>query len=349
MYEPPGVALFAVGTLFVYFQRFEAIRLTAGSDAPAVFLDPDNCIRDYNQAAQAIFPALQESIGAPIESVDASLAESLTERGILTATQDDEPRFYEVSSTPFMVGEVETGRLVTITDVTNRESYRRQLEAKTEQLEALNRVVRHDIRNDMAVIVGWGETLYDHVDETGEDALDRVLQKSRHVIGITEVARDFVEALSDEGTAELEPISLPQILETELATVRDSYPDATFRVSGDIPHVSVQANEMLSSVFRNLFENAVKHNDEEIPEITVTCVERDGRVRVRIADNGPGIPNGQKERVFRKGEKGADSAGSGIGLYLVYMLTEQFGGDVWVEDNDPKGAIFVVELSKWSE
>lgn len=69
MYEPPGVALFAVGTLLVYIRRFEAIRLTGGSDDPSIFLDGDGIIRDYNQAALAIFQALQGAIGTAVASV----------------------------------------------------------------------------------------------------------------------------------------------------------------------------------------------------------------------------------------------------------------------------------------
>jgi signal transduction histidine kinase len=344
MYEPPGVALFAVGTLFFYRQRFEAIRLTGESDKPAIFLDRDTCIRDYNQAARRLFPALEESFGKPLDAVNTALADHLTKQDVLAITQDDETRYYDVSSTPFLAGEVMTGQLVTISDVTERESYRQRLEEKTEQLEALNRVVRHDIRNDMTVILGWAEILGDHIDEEGEDALDRVLQKSRHVIQFTEVARDFVESLSMDGNAELKEIKLQPLLDTELAAVRDSFPNAQFLVSGELPDVSVQANEMLSSVFRNILENAVRHNDKETPEITVTCEEGPGTVRYRIADNGPGIPDDQKEQIFGKGEKGLDSPGSGIGLYLVYLFTEQFGGDVWIEDNDPTGSVFVVEL-----
>jgi len=78
--------------------------------------------------------------------------------------------------------------------------------------------------------------------------------------------------------------------------------------------------------------------------VTVTCEETDDRIRVRVADNGPGVPDAEKDEIFGKGEKGLDSAGSGIGLYLVSVLTRQFGGDVWVEDNEPRGAVFVVEL-----
>jgi len=78
---------------------------------------------------------------------------------------------------------------------------------------------------------------------------------------------------------------------------------------------------MLASVFRNLLNNAVQHNDTDAPEVTVTCEETDDRIRVRVADNGPGVPDAEKDEIFGKGEKGLDSAGSGIGLYLVSVLT----------------------------
>ncbi len=346
MYEPPGVAVFALGTLFVYNQRFETIRLTAESDKPAIYLDQDTCVRDYNQAAHAIFPALHDSIGKPITAVTPALEGHFADESIVTITRDGEPRLYDVSHTPFISGNVTTGHLVALTDVTDRESYRKRLEEKTEQLEALNRVVRHDIRNDMAVILGWAELLEDHLDDEGKEALERVLQKSRHVIELTETSREFVESLSGDETAEMKPINIQQVLRVELAAVHDSFPDAEFTVSGEIPHVSVQGSLMLSSVFRNLLENAVRHNDKETPTITVRCVEHPETVNIHITDNGPGVPDDQKKQIFGKGEKGIDSPGTGIGLYLVETLVNQFGGDVWVEDNDPNGAVFIIELRK---
>lgn len=346
MYEPPGVALFAVGTLFVYLQRFEAIQLTGGAEEPAIFLDQETRVRDYNQAARELFPDLQGSIAAPVETVDPVLTPPFTGPEILTVAHDGESRFYEVSSSPFMSGEVLTGQLLTVTDVTERESYRQQLEERTDQLEALNRVVRHDIRNDMSVILGWGETLDEHVSDEGEESLAVVLETAQHVVELTEIAGDVVESLTGAETVDLEPVDLDRILNAELAAVRTSHPHATVGVVGEIPAVGVRANEMLSSVFRNLFENAVRHTDKETPEITVSCEEHAEWVRVRVADNGPGIPDDQKETIFGKGEKGLDSSGTGIGLYLVHTLVEKCGGEVWVEDNEPEGAVFVVELSK---
>jgi len=194
MYEPPGVAVFAVGTLFVYFDRFEAIRLTGGVTDPTIYLDQSKRVRDYNQAAEAIFPALTDGIGDSIDAISSTLADHISEPGVVPVTENGETRYYEVTTTSFLSGEVETGRLVSITDVTDRETYRKQLEQKTEQLEALNRVVRHDIRNDMAVVLGWAETLRDHVDEDGEAALEHVLQSSSHVVELTDTAHVFVES-----------------------------------------------------------------------------------------------------------------------------------------------------------
>lgn len=343
MYEPPGVAVFAVGTLFVYFDRFEAIRLTTGVSKPAIYLDQAGRVRDFNQAAESIFPGLTDAIGDSIDRVSETLADHVSQPGVVTVSENGETQYYEIATSPFLSGEVQVGQLVTVTDVTARESYRRELEAKTEQLEALNRVVRHDIRNDMAVVLGWAESLEDHVDAEGQAALERVIRSSQHVVELTETARAFVESLTDETAADLKPVAVREILAAEISTAQDTYPDAHFEVAGELPDVTVQANEMLSSVFRNLFQNAVRHTDSTTPTVTVSGTANRDTVQIRVADTGPGVPDERKAEIFGKGEKGIDSPGSGIGLYLVQTLTTQYGGSVWVEDNDP-GAVFVVEL-----
>jgi hypothetical protein len=115
--------------------------------------------------------------------------------------------------------------------------------------------------------------------------------------------------------------------------VRSSYDDATFRLNGDIPATDVRANGMLSSVFRNLLNNAVDN-----PAVYVTATVDDGTARVTIVDNGPGILDNQKPDIFGKGKQGAEGTGTGIGLYLIHTLITQHGGRVTVADSDIGGA-----------
>ncbi|WP_066415458.1 sensor histidine kinase [Halorubrum aethiopicum] len=226
-----------------------------------------------------------------------------------------------------------------------------RLKRQRNDLRLLNQVMRHDIRNDLQLIGAYAELLEEHVDEEGEAYLDIIRENTQSAVDLTATVRDLAEVmLRDE--VETGRVPLDRILSQQVEEVRSAYSTAVFTVEGSFPSVEVVADEMLSSVFRNLLRNAVQHNDETPPKVEVSAAvvgdgdggNGDEHVEVRVADNGPGIPEGQREEIFGKGEKGLDSPGAGIGLYLVRSLVESYGGDVWVEDNEPKGAVFVVEL-----
>jgi len=218
------------------------------------------------------------------------------------------------------------------------------LKRRERELEALNRIVRHDIRNDMSIVLGWAEMLEDHVDEAGEDYLEKVLASGTHVVELTEIARDYVETLTGDGDVEVKPMALCSVLKKEMDLRRESFPHADFVLADDVPDVEVMADEMLSSIFRNLLNNAVQHNDRDDPHVEVSCEVDGDEAVVTVADDGPGIPADQRERIFQKGEKGLESSGTGIGLYLVWTLVEQYGGSVEVSDNEPRGSVFTVRL-----
>ncbi|MEF8757042.1 MAG: HAMP domain-containing sensor histidine kinase [Halobacteriales archaeon] len=220
---------------------------------------------------------------------------------------------------------------------------RDRLQQRSEQLAMLNRVLRHDVRNDMNVIQGWIETLSDHVDEEGEPFIDHVRQAAAHVVELTTVAREFVDTVHAEDDPELEPVALADVLTREVARRRRTFEEATIELD-EPPPVTVAANELLAAVFRNLVNNAVQHNDTDDPTVTITTEDRGESVVVRIADDGPGIPEEHRADLFGADTKGLDSDGTGMGLYLVERLLDSYGGDIRVEDNTPRGAVFEVEL-----
>jgi PAS domain S-box-containing protein len=231
-------------------------------------------------------------------------------------------------------------------DVTQRRASEQELARKRDQLRALNRVLRHDIRNDMQIVLGLGGLLEDHVDEDGAEYLRTILDTGEHVVELTKSSRDLARAVAGATELPVESVSLPETLRAEIDRRREAFGHATIELRGDVPDVDVRANDLLSSVFRNLLNNAVQHSDREEPtvEVTADMTRGDHTAIVRIADDGPGIAPGRREAVFGKEEKGIDSEGTGLGLYLVQSLVDQYGGEVWIEDNEPRGTVVVVEL-----
>jgi PAS domain S-box-containing protein len=246
-------------------------------------------------------------------------------------------------STPITQGQYAGGRIEHYTDITERKQYENELEEQRDGLDLLNQVVRHDIRNDMNVIRGRTTLLEEYIEEeAGLENLNAVQEATESAIDLTKTARDLSETMLSTAD-DVEAVSLDHHLRTPIEDLQSTSENAILTVDETLPDVRVRGNELLEAVFRNIIQNAVVHNDKEIPEVTVSTAREDATVTVKIADNGPGIPDEQKETVFGKGEK-LDSPGTGVGLYLVQTLVDQYGGDVWVEDNDPEGAVFVVEL-----
>ena len=228
-------------------------------------------------------------------------------------------------------------------DITQRKEYEKRLEEQRDNLEILNQVVRHDIRNDMTVIHGRANLLEAHVEEDGLDDLRSVQEATENAIELTKTARDLSETmLSTE--EDVEPVSLKHHLVTPVENARSAFESAVITLEDKPPDVRVWGNDLLEAVFRNLVQNAIVHNDKTAPRVRISTTEDEEMVTVSVADNGPGIPDEQKETIFGKGEKGIDSPGTGLGLYLVETLVNRYGGAVHVEDNDPEGSIFIVEL-----
>ncbi|WP_440772737.1 histidine kinase N-terminal 7TM domain-containing protein [Natronorubrum sp. DTA28] len=256
---------------------------------------------------------------------------------------------YAVSTTRLVdLRGVEYGHHVVIQNVTKRVQYDQLLERHNEQLETLNQMLRHDIRNDTMVALGWTEILDEMVEESSLEAdaapiLDRIDTSVRHIADLTEIASELSQPLEQPDEDWTRSISLQRVLREEVEKAAEAFPHAEFTLE-EPPDVEVTADMALASAVSNMLRNAVLHNDKEVPTVHISVAIDDGRACVRIADNGPGIPAELQDRIFDRGVKGEHSGGSGLGLHLVQTFLSWYGGSVEMEDNEPEGTVFKIEL-----
>jgi PAS domain S-box-containing protein len=228
-------------------------------------------------------------------------------------------------------------------DRSERES---QLERQTEQMEFFNSILRHDVLNAVTVIKGRAEFLAAELEGQELDDVETIVRWSDDVTEIVQRVRTVLETLTREGDPELEPMDVDAELRAEVERVRATYPGVEFRT--EIPGgTTVLANELLGDVLGNIVTNAIEHNDAEGLRVSTTVERDDDAVAVRIADNGQGVDDDRKEAIFRRGATGhAKSIGSGFGLFFADAMVAEYGGDLWVEDNDAGGATFVLRLPR---
>ena len=315
-----------------------------------IVLDHQDRLVYANRTAQDVFDTGPEYTGMSADDLFDSIIGEHPDRIInmndseteIAIAPDDERRYFSVSASA--VGDDERGRAFVLHEITAQKQYELQIEQQRDDLETLNQVLRHDIRNDLQLITAYGDILDDECEtENKQQYINMINKSANHAVELTQTARELSEVMLSDSVEE-QRVTLQTILTDEVTEVQASYPSATLVFGTEIPSVTLAANDMISSVFRNLLKNAVQHNDKEVAEVIVSATDHEDTVTVTIADNGPGVHDSQKETVFGKGERGLDSSGTGIGLHLVNTLVSIHNGDVWIEDNEPEGAIFSVEL-----
>jgi PAS domain S-box-containing protein len=231
-----------------------------------------------------------------------------------------------------------TGYVINTRDVTSRVE-------SSQQAAVLNRILRHNLRNDLTVILGHAEVLADSdVDQVAESA-ETIIGKAEDLQETTVYTKDLTDILETSHISQ-QRHDIPAILKTVVPRLSKRYPDATIDV--DVPaELSVRAAPKLDVAIEHVLDNALEHNDAESPtvEVTVRPSPADAEyVEIGVADNGPGIPDLERS-VLVEGTESPLKHGSGLGLWLVNWIISRSGGHVTFDENEPRGSVVTLSVA----
>ncbi|ELZ34445.1 histidine kinase [Halogeometricum pallidum JCM 14848] len=222
------------------------------------------------------------------------------------------------------------------------EHQRRQISEQHNTLEFINRLLRHDVANGLTVISARSEMLTDHEDEMVREHARVVFDRSAQLGELTERVREFSAAL--QGTPDPLPVEVTDIVHDEVRRIRRTYPDVDFSV--DAPESArALAGQFLVSALANVLENAIEHNDADRPSVAVAVESTDDEVRIRVADNGPGIDDERKADIVQPPDATTEPV-HGVGLSLVETVLDRYGGGLDISDNDPRGTVVALRLRR---
>lgn len=331
-YEPIGVAVFAVGLLFVYIYRFQAVQATGDRDEPTILLDQRDRIREYNDGATTLFPNLRAgALGEPLWSTLPDVADALAEDAPTVAfDRPDGVEYYYVSERDFAVDQPQLGRLIVLEDVTDREQYRRELERQNDRLKSFASMVSHDLRNPLSVALA-------RLELARADRDDEHLETAAEALTRMETLIDDVLALARNGQPIDEPTTVDLSTIAESAWTMVDAPDADLEIEATC--LLVADADRLQQLFENLFRNAVEHGLADTPlTVRVGSLSEAG---FYVEDDGQGIPEDERTEVFERGYSTA-THGTGFGLAIVSEIVAAHDWSISVTESRTGGARFEI-------
>ncbi|ATW89703.1 PAS domain S-box-containing protein [Halohasta litchfieldiae] len=211
-------------------------------------------------------------------------------------------------------------------------------------LEVLHRVLRHNLRNDLTVVLGMATDIIESTDEEHtRRAAQKIKQKASDLSQLSDEANTIEKVLGE--TVTVGPVELKPLVNDVIADCNARFESAS--ITTEVPAgLCVSANDKLQIVVRSLLDNAIRHNDTSNPQATVTATELDSTVELEVVDNGPGIPKAEQRLITGDQEITPLNHGSGLGLWLVKWIVDAYGGHLDIETSKSDGSIVRIRLTQ---
>ena len=322
----------------------ESDRVTLANSRFRRYLELDEALLGARLADCAAIPELL----AVVQEARARAGSSDEEAGPVAARAEFDilggtPRRVLVRAVPIR----DTGGVVVVvrdlTELRRLESVRRDFVAN----------VSHELRTPVSVIRANAETLVDGALDDREDAASfagAILSNAERLSTLIADLLDLSRLDAGSYRVDRAPVEVSEIVYRVLEMVESPAKGRSIQCLAELePGLHVEGDaRALEQVLFNLVENAVKYNSDG-GRVVVRVSLRGRAVRIEVEDDGAGVPEEHRERVFERfyrvdTSRSRELGGTGLGLAIVKHLAESMGGSVGVRPMDPKGAVFWVEL-----
>lgn len=336
----------------------DAARLQAQAQQAAVFdsmvegvvlLDGDSRIELANRQFAEMFGLTKDSRGQTL--MEATRMHELAELiASLTTTQpvlDSElrppglaERWLEVNAAAmFGADQTRRGTVVVFHDLTRI----KKLERNREEFVAN---VSHELRTPLSLIKGYTETLLDGAKDNPEVSVKFLQTIDRNAERLKLLIEDLLtisELESGRMRLQLQTVALQTVVAKMIEDFKPRASSRNVRLVNEVPDLSVHADSnRIQQVISNLVDNAIKYGRADGTVTLSAKLESDGMIQLCVADDGPGIPPGAKERIFERfyrvdKARSREQGGTGLGLSIVKHIVQNHGGKVWVESEPGEG------------
>jgi len=190
-------------------------------------------------------------------------------------------------------------------------------------ISVINRVLRHNVRNELNVINGHAEMLAATLDGDDASKAERIIDAGTRLLNLSESARRIES--HRELSPELEPLDVAPMMSDSLAQLNEEYPAVS--VTAELPESAVAATQpQIKTALWELLDNAAQHTGPE-PTIDITVTATAEQIVIKISDDGPGIPE-IEQQVLATGKERPLVHGQGLGLFLAHWFITTLDGEV---------------------
>ncbi|MDD7464466.1 MAG: ATP-binding protein [Anaerococcus sp.] len=229
------------------------------------------------------------------------------------------------------------------------------LKVKDEELKAnLLRSISHDLRTPLTSIYGNSDILLHNGEnlplEMKNNLYKDIYEDSQWLLNLIENLLSVTKVEDRNMKLKMEPQMIEEVIDEAMKHISKDKKDHHIetKIEGDYLMAKMDVR-LIIQVIINIINNAIKYSPSG-SKILVRGYKKKGKVMIEISDDGPGVNDEDKKKIFEKFYSVTKSTISdskrsiGLGLYLCKIIVEAHGGEIWVEDNKPQGAKFIISL-----